>query len=202
MPIPSAEPPPGPRRPATTTAVRPPTTYRGGEVPVAGRRWRQLHQPVLPLRPLRDRHRGRLRLEGPRRRRPAPSPSPAGRTTAAATRSGSPTAPTCTRRTTTCRRSRSGSASTSSRGQQVGRVGQIGQRDRPALPLRGLGRPGLGRRAPRQPARTTCSASARAGRRRRGVALPAPSWARSPVLGRRPRHRPAPDPRFPAWLHG
>ena len=39
----------------------------GRHVPVAGRRWRQLHQPVLPLRPLRHRHRRRLRLEGPRR---------------------------------------------------------------------------------------------------------------------------------------
>ena len=43
----------------------------------------------------------------------APSPSPAGRATAAGTRSGSPTAPGCTRPTTTCRRSRSGAASTS-----------------------------------------------------------------------------------------
>ena len=38
----------------------------GRQVPVAGRRWRQLHQPVLPLRPLRDRHRRRLRLDRPR----------------------------------------------------------------------------------------------------------------------------------------
>ena len=40
----------------------PPATYSGGRVHLAGRRWRQLHQPVLPLRPLRARHRGRLRL--------------------------------------------------------------------------------------------------------------------------------------------
>ena len=38
-------------------------------LPVAGRRWRQLHQPVLPLRPLRDRHRRRLRLDRAGRRR-------------------------------------------------------------------------------------------------------------------------------------
>ena len=44
---------------------------------------------------------------------PVSSPSPAGRATAAATRSGSPTAPGCTPPTTTCRRSRSGAASTS-----------------------------------------------------------------------------------------
>ena len=35
------------------------------ELHLARRRWRQLHQPVLPLRPLRPRHRGRLRLDGP-----------------------------------------------------------------------------------------------------------------------------------------
>ena len=51
----------------SVTRARPPTRR---QVPVAGRRRRQLHQPVLPLRPLRDRHRRRLRLDGPRRRRP------------------------------------------------------------------------------------------------------------------------------------
>ena len=40
-----------------------PATYTGGKFLCPGRRWRQLHQPVLPLRPLRDRHRGRLRLD-------------------------------------------------------------------------------------------------------------------------------------------
>ena len=35
----------------------------GWQLPVAGRRGQQLHQPVLPLRPLGDRHRGRLRVD-------------------------------------------------------------------------------------------------------------------------------------------
>ena len=92
-----------------------PVRYAGGRFVVAGRRRRQLHQPVLPLRPLGDRHRRRLRVARRRRRGRDRRSSPAGRATAAATRSGSPTAPGCTRRTTTCRASRSGPASPSAR---------------------------------------------------------------------------------------
>ncbi len=43
------------------------------------------------------------------------------------------------------------------RGEQVGRVGQSGNATGPHLPLRGLERPGLGRRPARQPARRTSS---------------------------------------------
>ena len=67
------------------------------------------------------------------RRPPGPSRSPAGRTTAAATRSGSRTDRGCTRRTTTSRACRSGAASTSSRGQHIGRVGASGNATGPHL---------------------------------------------------------------------
>ena len=39
-------------------------TYGGGALRLARGRRQQLHQPVLPLRPLRHRHRGDVRLEG------------------------------------------------------------------------------------------------------------------------------------------
>ena len=94
-------------------STRPPVKLHRRALPLAGRRRRQLHQPVLPLRPLRHRHRRRLRLARAGAVEAARSSSPAGRATAAATRSGSPTAPACTRPTTTCRRSRSRTASTS-----------------------------------------------------------------------------------------
>ena len=52
---------------------------------LAGPRRRQLHQPVLPLRPLRDRHRGHVRDRRSSRRSPGPSSTRAGPTRAAAT---------------------------------------------------------------------------------------------------------------------
>ena len=97
--------------------------YTRRPVRLAGRRRRQLHQPVLPLRPLRDRHRRRHGDAGLGGRRRHGRSSPAGRATAAATRSGSPTAPACTRPTTTCRRSRSGAASTSAAASRSGGSG-------------------------------------------------------------------------------
>ena len=51
------------------TSVRPPATYQRRQLHLARGRWRQLRQPVLPLRPLRPRHRCRLRLDGPCRGR-------------------------------------------------------------------------------------------------------------------------------------
>ena len=53
---------------------------------------RRLHQPVLPLRPLRRGHRRTTTAARSSRRAPAPWSSPAGRATAVATRSGSTTA--------------------------------------------------------------------------------------------------------------
>ena len=62
------------------------------------------------------------------------------------------TAPGCTRRTTTCRRSRSGAASMSAAASRSAASAQTGNATGPAPPLRGLARPGLGRRHARQPA--------------------------------------------------
>ena len=84
-------------------------------------------------------HRGRLRVAASSRPPAAGSCSPAGSPTAAATRSGSPTAAACTRRTTTCRRCRSGPASTSAGpARRPDRPVRLG--DRAAPPLRGLDR--------------------------------------------------------------
>ena len=79
--IPGAKGQPIPQKPSkpitrpTTTAVRwrrhgpPALDVSRRVVPVAGHGRQQLHQPVLPLRPLRPGHRGRLRDARPRRGR-------------------------------------------------------------------------------------------------------------------------------------
>ena len=117
----------------STGHVSQPRTYNGGSMawPVVGRQ--QLHQPVLPLRPLRPGHRRRLRRRASGPRPAARSSSPAGRATAAATRSGSPTAPGCTPRTTTCPGVSVGRGQSVGKGQQVGRVGQSGNATGPHL---------------------------------------------------------------------
>jgi hypothetical protein len=140
---------------------------------LAGRRWRQLHQPVLPLRPLRHRHRRGLRDSGSVPPPPARSSSPAGRATAAATRSGSPTAATCTRRTTTCRRVRR------QRGQSVSRASRSGGSARPAT----------------RPGRTSTSRSGGPGLERRlGSTRSITSSPLSPGSSRRPAEDPVGRP--------
>ncbi len=138
---------------AARTSVRPPS-YTGGTVRLAGRRRRQLHQPVLPLRPLRHRHRGRLRLARPRRRQrhrdlrrleeqrrrlPGLDRPRLRAVHDVQPHVGRPV----------------GRGQHVGRGQQVGRVGQSGNATRPAPPLRGLARARLERRHAGQPARRT-----------------------------------------------
>ena len=132
-----------------SSAADPPPIRR--QVPLAGHRRRQLRQPVLPLRPLGDRHRGGLRRQGrrggarqgdlrrlevERRRLPGLDLARRGIYTTYNHMSSitCPTAPDVGR----------GAAGRPRRRQR--------QRHRAAPPLRGLERPRVGRRHARQPA--------------------------------------------------
>ena len=99
----------------------------------------------------------------------------------------------CTRPTTTCRRSRSGVGQHVGRGQQVGRVGQSGNATGPHLPLRGLARPGLGRR----PRASTRSATSRS---RVAAADAASAPARAVGRGARARMAPMFLDRVKIWV--
>ena len=150
---------------------RPPADVPRRHVPVAGRRWRQLHQPVLPLRPLRHRHRRRLRLDGPRRgsrhrhlRRLEEQRWRVPGLDRARLQPVHDVQPHV---------GGLGRARPARRPRPAGRPGRpIRQRDRAALSLRSLGRPGLGRRTPGQSARLPVGSRThrrRAGRRGRAL---------------------------------
>ena len=84
------------------------------------------HQPVLPLRPLRHRHRRLDRRPDLRRRRGHRDRSPAGRTTVVATRSGSLTDPACTSTYNHMSGVSVGRGQSVGKGQRVGRMGASG----------------------------------------------------------------------------
>ncbi len=126
-------------------------SYSRRRLRVARRRRQELRQPVLPLRPFRHRHRGDFGSKVRLPRVPGSSRSRAGRATAAVIRSGSPTGRTCSRPTTTCRRSPSASGSRSTRASRsAARPEWI--RDRSASSLRGVARGDLGWRPAAQSA--------------------------------------------------
>ena len=173
----------------------------GRQDALAGHRRRQLHQPVLPLRPLRARHRGRPGEPSSRRQPPARSSSPAGSRTAAATRSGSPTAPGSTRRTTTCRRCPWRGRSTSAAANRSAASAAPATATGPALPLRGMARPVWNGGVPRQPAEVPLGSRRIAAPLGSSSRLPSRRSAATPLRARR-RPWPRSIPRCSSMMSG